>query len=74
MEKELCHMKDNSLIYYLFDKAPKKGLGSEGKKFDWKKIGDAKIEKPFFLCGGIRPDDSAFARRRTRRVRQGATP
>ena len=51
---------DAACDYYLFDKAPKKGLGSEGKKFDWKKIGDAKIEKPFFLCGGIRPEDSAL--------------
>lgn len=51
---------DEVCDYYLFDKAPKKGLGSEGKKFDWKKIGDAKIEKPFFLCGGIRPEDAAL--------------
>lgn len=51
---------DDACDYYLFDKAPRKGVGSEGKKFDWKKIGDAKIEKPFFLCGGIRPDDAAL--------------
>ncbi|MBS1743919.1 MAG: phosphoribosylanthranilate isomerase [Bacteroidetes bacterium] len=51
---------DEVCDYYLFDKAPKKGVGSEGKKFDWKKIGGAKIEKPFFLGGGIRPEDAAL--------------
>ncbi len=54
---------DEVCDYYLFDKAPKKGVGSEGKKFDWKKIGEAKIEKPFFLCGGIRPDDAALIKK-----------
>jgi len=57
---QLLKAYDEVCDYYLFDKAPKKGLGSEGKKFDWTKIGEAKIEKPFFLCGGIRPDDAAL--------------
>lgn len=54
---------DECCDYYLFDKAPKKGVGSEGKKFNWKNIADARIEKPFFLCGGIRPDDAELVKK-----------
>jgi phosphoribosylanthranilate isomerase len=48
---------DDVCDYYQFDRAPKKGVGNEGKKFDWQKVRDSKIEKPFFLSGGIGPDD-----------------
>lgn len=51
---------DDACDYYLFDTAPKKGVGSEGKKFDWTKVTSAKIEKPFFLAGGIGPDDAVL--------------
>lgn len=44
--------------YYLFDN---KQPGS-GKKFDWSKISAAKIEKPFFLSGGIGPDDAKLVK------------
>lgn len=54
---------DDACDYYLFDRASKKGVGSEGKKFDWKKIAGSKIEKPFFLCGGIGPDDAALIKK-----------
>ena len=33
------------------------------EKFDWSKIGSAKIEKPFFLAGGIGPDDAALIKK-----------
>ena len=33
--------------------------GGTGKKFDWKLISKSKIEKPFFLSGGIGVDDVA---------------
>jgi len=33
--------------------------GGTGKQFDWKLISKAKIEKPFFLSGGIGVDDVA---------------
>ncbi len=50
---------DNVCDYYLFDTAVKGSKGGTGKKFDWKKLAKAKIEKPFFLSGGIGPDDAA---------------
>ncbi len=55
--------------YYLFDTKtaynfPPGGgwevaLGGTGKQFDWSILSKAKIEKPFFLSGGIGPDDAA---------------
>ncbi len=50
---------DNVCDYYLFDTAAEANKGGTGKKFDWKKITESKIEKPFFLSGGIGPDDVA---------------
>lgn len=44
--------------YYLFDTRVAGSGGGTGKKFNWKIIADAKIEKPFFLSGGIGPDDA----------------
>lgn len=44
--------------YYLFDTKDADGkTGGTGKKFDWKKLAKAKIEKPFFLSGGIGLED-----------------
>lgn len=40
---------DDVCDYYLF--------GSPGKKFDWKILAKAKIEKPFFISGDISIDD-----------------
>ncbi|MEO5941851.1 MAG: phosphoribosylanthranilate isomerase [Ferruginibacter sp.] len=48
---------DEVCDYYLFDTAAKGLPGGSGEKFDWKKISDSKIEKPFFLSGGITPTD-----------------
>ncbi len=46
--------------YYLFDTAGSDGIGGgTGKQFDWKIITRAKIEKPFFLSGGISLEDVA---------------
>ena len=46
--------------YYLFDTAGKDGVvGGTGKQFDWKLIKKSKIEKPFFLSGGIGLEDAA---------------
>ena len=50
---------DNVCDYYLFDTASEGSKGGTGKKFDWKKITESKIEKPFFLSGGIGPEDAA---------------
>jgi phosphoribosylanthranilate isomerase len=44
--------------YYLFDTGGlKESFGGTGKQFDWNILTKAKIEKPFFLSGGIGPDD-----------------
>lgn len=46
--------------YYLFDTAGlKESFGGTGKQFDWSILNKAKIEKPFFLSGGIGPGDAA---------------
>ncbi len=45
--------------YYLFDTAGlKESFGGTGRQFDWSILKKAKIEKPFFLSGGIGPDDA----------------
>ena len=53
---------DDVCDYYLFDTAAKNGFGGTGKKFDWKQIAESKIEKPFFLSGGIGPDDGMLVK------------
>ena len=46
--------------YYLFDTGGlKESFGGTGKQFDWSLLQKAKIEKPFFLSGGISLDDVA---------------
>ena len=32
--------------------------GGSGKKFNWSKLEEYTLDKPFFLSGGIGPDDS----------------
>jgi phosphoribosylanthranilate isomerase len=50
---------DEVCDYYLFDTASSELEGGTGKQFDWKVLSKAKIEKPFFLSGGIGVDDIA---------------
>jgi len=51
---------DEVCDYYLFDTASKNGVGGgTGQQFDWKLVSKSKIEKPFFLSGGIGVDDAA---------------
>jgi phosphoribosylanthranilate isomerase len=45
--------------YYLFDKATDYSIGGTGQQFDWNILAKAKIEKPFFLSGGISVEDVA---------------
>jgi phosphoribosylanthranilate isomerase len=54
---------DNVCDYYLFDTSVKGAKGGTGQKFDWKKLTNAKIEKPFFLSGGIGPEDAALVKK-----------
>jgi phosphoribosylanthranilate isomerase len=49
---------DGVCDYYLFDTAGK-NAGGNGEQFDWKILAKAKIEKPFFLSGGIGVEDIA---------------
>lgn len=53
---------DGVCDYYLFDNKGSDGMGGSGQKFDWSKIASAKIEKPFFLSGGIGPDDAKLVK------------
>jgi len=50
---------DEVCDYYLFDTVSAESKGGKGKKFDWKKVKESRIEKPFFLSGGIGPTDAA---------------
>ncbi|MBS1760585.1 MAG: phosphoribosylanthranilate isomerase [Bacteroidetes bacterium] len=46
--------------YYLFDTGSNnESFGGTGKKFDWRILENARIEKPFFLSGGICVEDAA---------------
>lgn len=42
--------------YYLFDTAGA-GYGGSGVKFNWELLSDINMNKPFFLSGGIHPED-----------------
>jgi phosphoribosylanthranilate isomerase len=46
--------------YYLFDTAGEGNMaGGTGKKFNWQALQKSRIEKPFFLSGGIGVEDAA---------------
>jgi phosphoribosylanthranilate isomerase len=55
---ELVSDYDDVCDYYLFDTSVDGVKGGTGKKFDWKKLSKSKIEKPFFLSGGIELEDA----------------
>ena len=48
---------DEYCDYYLFDTNRKNAYGGTGEKFDWKILSENKINKPFFLSGGIGLND-----------------
>jgi phosphoribosylanthranilate isomerase len=48
---------DGACDYYLFDTKSGNQKGGTGKQFDWAVIEKSKIEKPFFLSGGIGIED-----------------
>ncbi len=52
----LCNDYVTSADYFLFDTF-NSGNGGSGLKFDWRLLDDYKLDKPFFLSGGISPDD-----------------
>ncbi len=52
--EKLIEKFDDACDYYLFDTGgQKENLGGTGKQFDWSILSKTKIEKPFFLAGGI---------------------
>ena len=53
---------DGVCDYYLFDKATDLSIGGTGEQFDWNIFSKARIEKPFFLSGGIGPADATKVR------------
>ena len=56
---ELVADYDAVCDYYLFDTAKDGASGGTGTQFDWKLVKKSKIEKPFFLSGGISIEDVA---------------
>ncbi|MBK8089822.1 MAG: phosphoribosylanthranilate isomerase [Chitinophagaceae bacterium] len=56
---ELVAPYDGACDYYLFDTKSADAKGGTGKQFDWSIIAKSKIEKPFFLSGGIGVADIA---------------
>ena len=56
---KLLEEYDAVVDYYLFDMAAKNGYGGTGRKINWAVVAKGKIEKPFFLGGGISPADTA---------------
>ncbi|MCB0715640.1 MAG: phosphoribosylanthranilate isomerase [Chitinophagaceae bacterium] len=55
---ELVAPYDEVCDYYLFDKATDYSIGGTGEQFDWQLLTKARIEKPFFLSGGIGVEDA----------------
>ena len=47
--------------YFMFD-TKSENHGGSGKKFDWKKLEGYHFDKPFFLSGGIGPEDSELVK------------
>jgi len=47
----------NTVDYLLFD-TKDENHGGSGRKFNWNKLSEYKGDKPFFLSGGIGPEDS----------------
>ena len=53
---EILEKYSSACDYFLFD--TKTHLyGGSGKKFDWRRLAGYSIDKPFFLSGGIGPED-----------------
>ena len=50
-----------SAEWLLFDTFDERIVGGTGRHFDWSLMGSYPREKPFFLAGGIRPDNVSTA-------------
>ncbi len=56
IDDEVMSDYEDSCEYFLFDKSGP-GFGGTGDKFDWGVLDGYWLSKPFFLSGGIGPDD-----------------
>jgi phosphoribosylanthranilate isomerase len=54
---EKCHRYISCTDFFLFDTRSEEHGGS-GKKFNWEILNDYKLKHPFFLSGGIGPEDA----------------
>lgn len=51
-----CSVFTGCTDYFLFDTSVS-GFGGSGQKFNWKELHKYELDHPFFLSGGIGPDD-----------------
>jgi phosphoribosylanthranilate isomerase len=51
-----CSVFTGCTDYFLFDTAVS-GFGGSGQKFNWKELNNYDMDHPFFLSGGIGPED-----------------
>jgi len=56
LEKKI-RLYEGHVDMFLFDTYLKGTYGGTGKQFDWKIIDKLKIKKPFFVAGGITPEN-----------------
>ena len=47
---------ETNIDYFLFD-TDSKAFGGTGKTFDWRILNEVEIPKPYFLSGGISPEN-----------------
>lgn len=61
---EILKPYDETCDYYLFHYTDeKREINSSGKKFDWSILLKYKIEKPFFIAGGISLEDAPILKK-----------
>jgi phosphoribosylanthranilate isomerase len=59
--KKQVKLYENSVDAFLFDTYKKGSYGGTGKVFDWRLLKKAAIKKPYFLAGGLGPDNVCAA-------------
>lgn len=61
LDTEVLNAYRRCCAYWLLDTAGP-GHGGTGRKFDWTLLNDSGMDHPFFLSGGIGPEDAARIR------------
>ena len=56
IDNEVLKDYEDLCEYFLFDTSGP-GFGGTGEQFDWRALGDYRLLKPFFLSGGIGPEN-----------------